>query len=35
MLQRRINDVLAGVSLADLTREESEVYQIAGVVAGN
>lgn len=35
MLQRRINDALAGVSLADLTREESEVYQIAGVVAGN
>jgi len=35
MLQRRINEVLAGITLADLTHEESEVYQIAGVVVGN
>jgi hypothetical protein len=35
LLQRRINEVLAGISLADLTHEESEVYQIAGVAAGN
>lgn len=35
MLQRRINEVLGGITLADLTHEESEVYQIAGVVAGN
>jgi DNA-binding IscR family transcriptional regulator len=35
MLQRRINEVLAGITLADLTHEESDVYQIAGVLAGN
>jgi Rrf2 family protein len=35
MLQRRINEVLAGITLADLTHEESEVYQIAGVLTGN
>lgn len=35
MLERRINELLAGVSLADLLRQEPEVYQIAGVPAGN
>jgi Rrf2 family protein len=30
MLERRINEVLAGVTLADLLRSEPEVYQIAG-----
>lgn len=35
LLQRRINEVLAGISLADLTHEESEVYQIAGATVGN
>lgn len=34
MLERRINEVLAGVTLADLLRSEREVYQIAGVAAG-
>ena len=33
MLERRINEVLAGVSLADLTQDESQIYQIAGVSA--
>jgi Rrf2 family protein len=31
MLERRINEVLEGVTLADLLRTESEVYQITGV----
>jgi Rrf2 family protein len=35
MLERRINQALAAVTLADLTHEESEVYHIAGVAAGN
>src|SRR6059058_1379460 len=35
MLEQRINDLLASVSLADLMHEERELYQIAGVVAGN
>lgn len=30
MLERRINDLLAGISLADLLHAEPEVYQIAG-----
>jgi hypothetical protein len=34
MLERRINEVLSGVTLADLLRSEPEVYQIAGVAAG-
>jgi DNA-binding IscR family transcriptional regulator len=29
MLERRINELLAGVSLADLLKTEPEVYQIA------
>jgi hypothetical protein len=35
MLEQRINDLLASISLADLTHDEPEVYQIAGVLAGN
>lgn len=35
MLERRINELLAGVTLADLLRSESEVYQIAGVTASS
>jgi Rrf2 family protein len=30
VLERRINDVLSGVSLGDLGHDESEIYQIAG-----
>ncbi len=33
LLERRINEVLAGVTLADLLHAEPEVYQIAGVAA--
>ncbi len=35
MLEQRINKLLAGSSLADLTNDEPELYQIAGVLAGN
>jgi hypothetical protein len=35
MLEQRINDLLAGISLADLTHDEPELYHIAGVLAGN
>jgi len=35
LLERRINEVLAGVSLADLQHAEPEVYQIAGAATGN
>jgi hypothetical protein len=35
MLEQRINELLSGFSLADLLHDESEVYQIAGVMAGN
>src|SRR5437879_9209391 len=35
MLAHRINDPLASVSLADLMHDEHELYQIAGVLAGN
>lgn len=35
LLERRINEVLAGVTLADLLHAEPEVYQIAGVAAGS
>ena len=35
LLERRINDLLAGISLADLQHAEPEVYQIAaGTAAG-
>lgn len=34
LLERRINDVLSGISLADLLRAEPEVYQIAGATVG-
>ena len=34
-LKRRINELLASITLADLTHAESEVYQITGVAAGN
>lgn len=33
VLERRINDVLSGVSLAAMLRDESEIYQIAGSAA--
>jgi Rrf2 family protein len=33
LLERRINDLLAGISLADLLHAEPEVYQIAGAAA--
>jgi Rrf2 family protein len=33
MLERRINEVLAGVSLSDLLQAEPQVYQIAGVAS--
>jgi len=35
MLEQRINELLSGISLADLTHGESELYQIAGAMAGN
>jgi Rrf2 family protein len=35
LLERRINDLLAGITLADLLHAEPEVYQIAGVAAGS
>jgi DNA-binding IscR family transcriptional regulator len=35
MLEQRINELLSGFSLADLLHDEPEVYQIAGVMAGN
>ena len=35
MLERRINELLAGISLADLMHHEPQVYQIAGVSVGN
>src|SRR5688572_16277800 len=35
LLERRINEVLAGVSLGDLMLAEPQVYQIAGVASGN
>lgn len=33
MLEQRINDFLSGVTLADLTHDESRLYQITGVSA--
>jgi len=35
MLEQRINDLLAGISLADLTHDEPELYHIAGALVGN
>jgi Rrf2 family protein len=35
MLERRINELLDGVTLADLLRSEPEVYQISGVAAAS
>ena len=35
MLEQRINEVLSGITLADLLHDEPEVYQIAGVSVGN
>ena len=35
MLEQRINELLAGISLADLLHDESQVYQIAGASVGN
>jgi hypothetical protein len=34
LLEQRINELLAGVSLADLMHEEPQVYQIAGASIG-
>lgn len=33
MLERRINELLSGITLADLTHEEAQIYQIVGVAA--
>ena len=33
MLERRINDFLSGVTLADLTHDEARLYQITGMSA--
>jgi hypothetical protein len=33
MLEQRINDFLSGVTLADLTHDESRLYQITGASA--
>ena len=35
MLEQRINELLASISLADLLHDESEVYHIAGASVGN
>lgn len=35
MLEQRINELLGGITLADLLHDEPELYQIAGVMAGN
>ena len=34
LLEQRINELLAGVSLADLMHDEPQVYQIAGASVG-
>ena len=34
LLERRVNELLEGITLADVMRDEAEVYQIAGAVAG-
>lgn len=33
LLEQRINEVLGGIALADLLRDEPHVYQIAGIAA--
>ena len=33
MLERRINELLSGISLADLMLQEAQLYQIVGVAA--
>jgi Rrf2 family protein len=33
MLERRINELLSGITLADLTHQEAQIYQIVGVAA--
>ena len=33
MLERRINELLSGITLADLMRQEAQLYQIVGVAA--
>lgn len=35
MLERRINDFLSGVTLADLTHDEARLYQITGMSAAS
>ncbi len=35
MLERRINDFLSGVTLADLTHDEARLYQITGISAAS
>lgn len=35
MLEQRINELLAGISLADLLHDEAQVYLIAGASVGN
>jgi Rrf2 family protein len=32
-LERRINELLSGITLADLMHQEAQIYQIVGVVA--
>jgi len=34
LLERRINELLSGISLADLMHQEAQIYQIVGVGAG-
>src|SRR6266511_4438456 len=34
LLERRINDLLSGITLADLMHQEAQIYQIVGVAAG-
>lgn len=33
MLERRINELLSGITLADLMHQEAQIYQIVGVAA--
>jgi Rrf2 family protein len=35
MLERRINELLSGITLADLMQDEAQVYHIVGSAAGN
>lgn len=34
LLERRINELLSGITLADLMHQEAQIYQIVGVAAG-